>query len=91
MSRYPDPLPPPPDSHLEHAVKAASQYDAGYRGMAIEILALRRAVRFYAKHEHWMSTTENAYAPSQLLVAGGPGTMAGDGWEEAELAMRSSI
>ena len=45
MSHYPDPTPCPGNSHLEHAIKAAGQYDEGYRGMAIEILALRSRVR----------------------------------------------
>ena len=49
--------------------------------------ALREALEFYAKREHWMGLTSDS--PSRrLLVANGRNHQTGDGWEEAQAALR---
>jgi hypothetical protein len=56
--------------------------------MAIEILSLRQALRFYAKHEHWMSLSDPSRENRNLLVAHGEHMKDGHGWEEAEAALK---
>lgn len=67
MSHYPAPTPAPHNAHLEHAILAGSQYDAGYRGMAIEILALRRAcVEKDAEIARLTALVEKAYRQGRV-------------------------
>ncbi len=52
-----------------------------------EAAMLRQALRFYARHEHWMAIHESPDTPNRLLVANGRAAEAGHGWEEAEAAL----
>ena len=52
-----------------------------------EIVRLRAALGFYAKHEHWMGLHDPSGENRNLLVAHGKHMKDGHGWEEAEASL----
>jgi hypothetical protein len=64
---------------------------SGLKSMILDrdarIERLRAALEFYAKHEHWMQVCESA-DNCQILIANGRHHENGDGWEEAEAALK---
>lgn len=57
------------------------------RNLCRRVRELEAALRFYAKHEHWMQIAESAET-SRVLIAHGCAD-GGDGWAEAEAALAS--
>lgn len=53
---------------------------------ALVARAALAALRFYAKHEHWMPLAGNMDGPSKLLIANGD-TEGVDGWCVADVAL----
>ncbi len=60
---------------------------ADIKALCAEVARLRKALRFYARHEHWMAITSDPDCASQLLVALS-GQLPPDGWAVAEDALK---
>ena len=68
------------------------------RELAEEVKRLRAenerlcgALKFYARHEHWMAVHESPDCPQKLLIANGSMMKPGNGWEEAEAALKGRV
>jgi len=56
----------------------------------VGVSKMLRAITFYAKHEHWMTLTDDADALHKVLVANG-NTESCEGWAMAEMALEAAV
>lgn len=80
------------DGEMKDGVLHIEYEDGGFAMLQVDRIiserdALKKAVEFYANHNHWMSIAENGDA-SNLVAHGKNFDGTSNGWVEAEAALK---